>query len=141
MALVRFNMQFSGQRTNLNELRFAIVVAEQLDTLISQARKRLHALKKRKPIAVVRATLRKIAQAEGYSLEELFGGLLATSQESKVTKKRSVSPLAGAKVPPKYRNPANHAEVWSGRGLRPVWLATALKRRGAKLEQFLIRKT
>lgn len=26
------------------------------------------------------------------------------------------------------------------RGLRTVWLATALKKRGAKLEQFLIRK-
>jgi len=113
---------------------------KQLDTLISQVTKRIHALKKRKPIAEVRAKLRRLAQAEGYTLDELFGRTLATSQKSKVTKKRSVSPLSGKKVPPKYRNPANRAEVWSGRGLRPVWLATAMKKRGAKLEQFLIRK-
>jgi DNA-binding protein H-NS len=32
----------------------------------------------------------------------------------------------GGKVPAKYRNPANAAEVWSGRGLRPGWVKAAL---------------
>ena len=40
-------------------------------------------------------------------------------------------------VPPKYRNPDNPAETWAGRGLKPRWLAAALKS-GKKLDQFLI---
>jgi len=46
---------------------------------------------------------------------------------------------AGARGPvaPKYRNPANPAETWAGRGLKPRWLAAALKS-GKKLEDFSI---
>src|SRR6266849_7061917 len=40
-------------------------------------------------------------------------------------------------VAPKYRNPANPTETWAGRGLKPRWLAAALKS-GKKLEQFSI---
>ena len=40
-------------------------------------------------------------------------------------------------VAPKYRNPDNPAETWAGRGLRPRWLAAALKS-GKKLEHFAI---
>ena len=40
-------------------------------------------------------------------------------------------------VPPKYRNPDNPAETWAGRGLKPRWLAAALKT-GKKLENFSI---
>jgi DNA-binding protein H-NS len=40
-------------------------------------------------------------------------------------------------VPPKYRNPDNPAETWAGRGLKPRWLAAAIKS-GKKLEHFAI---
>src|SRR5712672_2148008 len=40
-------------------------------------------------------------------------------------------------VAPKYRNPANPTETWAGRGLKPRWLAAALKS-GKKLEDFSI---
>jgi DNA-binding protein H-NS len=40
-------------------------------------------------------------------------------------------------VAPKYRNPANPTETWAGRGLKPRWLAAALKS-GKKLEHFSI---
>jgi DNA-binding protein H-NS len=40
-------------------------------------------------------------------------------------------------VAPKYRNPDNPAETWAGRGLRPRWLAAAIKG-GKKLEDFAI---
>jgi DNA-binding protein H-NS len=40
-------------------------------------------------------------------------------------------------VAPKYRNPDNPAETWAGRGLKPRWLAAALKA-GKKLEDFSI---
>ena len=44
---------------------------------------------------------------------------------------------ARGSVAPKYRNPDNPAETWAGRGLRPRWLAAALKS-GKKLEDFSI---
>jgi DNA-binding protein H-NS len=40
-------------------------------------------------------------------------------------------------VAPKYRNPENPAETWAGRGLKPRWLAAALKS-GKKLDEFSI---
>jgi DNA-binding protein H-NS len=40
-------------------------------------------------------------------------------------------------VAPKYRNPENPAETWPGRGLKPRWLAAAIKA-GKKLDDFLI---
>jgi len=43
----------------------------------------------------------------------------------------------GGKVAPKYRNPENPSETWAGRGLKPRWLAAALKS-GKKLEHFAI---
>ena len=40
-------------------------------------------------------------------------------------------------VAPKYRNPTNPAEVWSGRGKRPRWLEPQI-RAGKGLDDFLI---
>jgi DNA-binding protein H-NS len=38
---------------------------------------------------------------------------------------------------PKYRNPDEPSETWSGRGKQPRWLTAALKR-GHKIEEFVI---
>jgi DNA-binding protein H-NS len=43
-------------------------------------------------------------------------------------------------VAPKYRNPENPSETWAGRGLKPRWLAEAIKA-GKKLEYFSIAET
>src|SRR5262245_46531555 len=40
-------------------------------------------------------------------------------------------------VPPKYRNPKNPAETWSGRGKQPRWLGPQLEA-GRRLDDFLI---
>jgi DNA-binding protein H-NS len=45
-------------------------------------------------------------------------------------------PKAPSKVAAKYRNKAT-GETWSGRGLKPKWLAAAIKG-GAKIEDFAI---
>ena len=60
----------------------------------------------------------------------------------------STSPLRskglrlGARGPvaPKYRNPENPNETWADRGLKPLWLAAAIKA-GKKLEHFSIAPT
>jgi DNA-binding protein H-NS len=46
-------------------------------------------------------------------------------------------PLKGRKLPPRYRNPQNRLETWAGRGHKPKWLVSALKR-GKKLESFSV---
>ena len=53
------------------------------------------------------------------------------------TKPRKKSKLAGKKVKPKYRNPANKSETWAGRGMKPKWVVAALKS-GKKLEHLAI---
>lgn len=47
------------------------------------------------------------------------------------------SAMRGVKVKPKYRNPADRTETWTGRGLRPRWLVAAMKG-GKKLDDFAI---
>jgi DNA-binding protein H-NS len=44
---------------------------------------------------------------------------------------------ARGKVAPKYRNPENPGETWAGRGLKPRWLAAAIKA-GKRIEEFAI---
>jgi DNA-binding protein H-NS len=108
----------------------------ELDALITRAKKRKTTLKRRKPIASVRASLRAAAKAEGYTVEDLFGGnaggTTPTGKPRKTTKGRRLG-----KVAPKYRNPANPSETWSGRGQPPRWMAPLLEK-GKKPEDFLI---
>jgi DNA-binding protein H-NS len=51
---------------------------------------------------------------------------------------RRRSKLKGRKVKPKYRNPDNRSETWTGRGRMPVWM-TAMVRKGKKPVDFLIK--
>ena len=111
--------------------------AKQLDALISQAKKRKATLGKRKPVATVRQKLTALARAEGYSIAELFGGAGVCGAEGR----QAPGPRKGnklGKVAPKYRNPANPAETWAGRGQQPRWLAAETSK-GRKLEEFLIK--
>ena len=118
--------------------------AQELDALISAARERKTALKKRTPIAAIRKRIVDFATAEGYSIDELFGGAAKTARGTaggkKATAKRAPA-RAGrklGKVAPKYRNPANADETWTGRGKQPRWMA-ALVKKGKKPEDFLIK--
>jgi DNA-binding protein H-NS len=109
---------------------------KELESLIKQASKRKSALNKRKPAAQVRTKLVAIAKAEGYSIAELFGGARASAPRKAAAARGS---SRGAKVAPKYRNPANPKETWTGRGLPPRWMAALIKK-GRKREDFLIKK-
>ena len=58
--------------------------------------------------------------------------------EERLRKLGSASRRPYPKVLPKYRNPKNPAETWSGRGKQPRWL-TAQLRSGKKAKDILIR--
>ena len=66
----------------------------------------------------VKAKLEELAQASGFSVAELFGG--------KGGKR--------GKVAPKYSNPKDPSQTWTGRGRRPLWMAKA----GGDIQRFLI---
>jgi DNA-binding protein H-NS len=41
-------------------------------------------------------------------------------------------------VAPKYRNPEDASQTWTGRGKRPLWFAAAIKKRGVTADSLLI---
>ena len=106
----------------------------ELDALITKAKKRKSALGKRKPVAAVRRKVAALAKAEGYTIDELFGTAKAAPKPRKAAGPRK----AAKKVAPKYRNPANPKETWTGRGKQPRWMA-AETAQGRKAEDFLIK--
>ncbi|AZR25598.1 DNA-binding protein [Xanthomonas vasicola pv. arecae] len=115
--------------------------AKQLAALIKNAKKQQTVVAKRAPIAKVRTQLTRAAKAQGYSIEELFGAS-AIAGPGRPAGAAKPGPRAGrklGKVPPKYRNPANTQETWTGRGKQPRWLAE-LTAAGKKVEDFLISK-
>ena len=109
--------------------------AKELEALISKAQKRKTSLGKRKPVAAVRKKLTALARAEGYTIGELFG--VGTSPSSTRKPASSSKGRKLGKVAPKYRNPANPAHTWAGRGQQPKWLVAEIAK-GRKLEDFLI---
>ena len=111
-----------------------------LGNLFAAAKKRQAQVSKRAPRAQVRSKLTRLAKAEGYTIEELFGTASAARPGSGSAKS---APRAGrrlGKVAPKYRNPENPKETWTGRGKQPRWLA-AYTAKGRDLGEFLIQGT
>jgi DNA-binding protein H-NS len=85
----------------------------QLNDLISKAQERQTELRKEK-VVKLREKVHAMIKAEGYSFDDIFGG-------SRGKTKRSTGTVA-----PKYRNPGNAEQTWSGRGKRPRWFNDAL---------------
>ncbi|WP_401750621.1 H-NS histone family protein [Stenotrophomonas muris] len=121
---------------NINLSRMS---SRDLGQLIRDAKRQQAVVAKRKPLATVRAKLTKLAKAEGYSIQELFGGATAPATKRPTPRKGKAVKRPGAKVPPKYRNPMNAQETWTGRGRQPRWVENALNV-GATLESLLIQQ-
>ena len=109
----------------------------ELNSLIATAKKRQVQLSKRAPIAKVRSRLTKLAKAEGFTIEELFGTGTGTGSSRASTAAAPARARKLGKVAPKYRNPDNARETWTGRGKQPRWLA-AHTAQGRDLADFLI---
>ncbi len=75
--------------------------------------------------AEIKSKMAALAAEAGMSLDEILG-LRKTRGGSK------------APVAPKFRNPENPEETWSGRGRKPNWLVEKLKKRGVSMEDFAI---
>ena len=71
--------------------------------------------------------------AEKVKLDERLRKIQSASDVDSPPRTRRPYP----KVFPKYQNPKNPAETWSGRGRQPLWVRELL-RAGKKLDAFLI---
>ncbi|MBH1540570.1 H-NS histone family protein [Stenotrophomonas maltophilia] len=112
--------------------------AKELKALITQAEKQQTKVLTRPKAAAMRAKINQYVKDHGYTIEELYGAVsTASSDTSKKRTGRKPTKSAGSKVAPKYRNPANPSETWSGRGRQPKWLA-ALVQKGKEPSEFLI---
>ena len=75
------------------------------------------------------AKVRELMAEHGLTLADL-------NLRAAPVKTRGTSSTRGSKVPAKYRN-AETGETWSGRGLQPKWLRSALAA-GRKLSDFAV---
>jgi DNA-binding protein H-NS len=95
---------------------------QQLADLIARASSRSRELDAEE-LDKVRAEVRAYAKSKGYTIEQLFGGRGRGKSRRKAA--------------PKYRNPSDPTQTWSGRGKRPRWFHAAL-RAGKKEKDLLI---
>lgn len=98
----------------------------ELKALITNAESQIQTARANQ-IQTVRTKIEALLKTNGLTLAEVYptrGGKSAKS--------------ARAPVAPKYRNPADPAQTWSGRGKRPLWFVAALKKRGVTADSLLI---
>ena len=81
----------------------------------------------------ISAQLQRKIESEKAKLEERLRRIETGGNFNQIKAERRPYP----KVLPKYRNPKNSAETWSGRGKQPQWVRDQL-RAGRKLDHFLI---
>lgn len=73
----------------------------------------------------LKAELAELAKSKGFDMADLFGDGSKAPKEKKT-------------VAPKYRNPSDATQTWTGRGRKPKWVVEELAT-GGNLEDFLIR--
>jgi DNA-binding protein H-NS len=96
---------------NLEKMSFAHLSKSRLQV------NRLMAEKQASEKAALRQKMAEMAEAAGMSLDAVLG--------------------KGRKAP-KYRDPKNPENPWTGRGRMPLWMAAAIRGNKAKKEDFLI---
>jgi DNA-binding protein H-NS len=110
----------------------------ELDSLIEKARKRQETLAAKK-IPRVRARIEALLKAEGLTLADVFSIKVPTAPAATPKAKKAAGrSTKGRSVAPKYRNPADPAQTWAGRGVQPRWFREALAS-GRTAEDLLIR--
>ncbi|HED14285.1 MAG TPA: H-NS histone family protein [Gammaproteobacteria bacterium] len=125
--------QIDVTTTNLEELDLSELnsLATRIQTTIRK--------KEAARVKQLRDDAKSIARAQGISVEELLRGFSQDKPSGKKRgRKKSAIKTTTRKVAPKYRNPENIEETWTGRGQLPRWIRAKLEA-GANKDDFLIR--
>ena len=105
-------------KVNLDKLSI-----QELKAVLDNAEKQIESRKKTE-LKSVRKQVKDIIKDNGYTPGDIFPAL-----------KTSTKPKA--KVPPKYRNPKDADQTWTGRGRKPKWVEELLNK-GKNLDSFAI---
>ena len=87
-------------------------------------------------LLALRDKISDILKTKASTLRDDLARLTGNVGNGKGRVAKTRGPRKGTKVAPKYRGP--NGELWSGRGLKPLWLTAELKK-GKKLESFSIK--
>jgi len=85
------------------------------------------------------AKMAAVAKSSGYDFQELINDRSvksASATKSSSTKKKKVSAKRGP-VAPKYQNPEDKSQKWTGRGRQPRWVQEQMKK-GRSLQELSI---
>lgn len=82
--------------------------------------------------------MEKLASEHGLSLSDLVG--VPKPAVQKVRRQQAQKSQPKQKLPPKYWNPLNPKEGWSGHARRPQWVRNWLEN-GGQLEELLMKRT
>lgn len=106
------------------KINWQSLTTDQIQNIINKANEALESrMKQQEAIEQARAKIDAVLKESGVSLSELMPQL-----EVKSTRKPADA---------KYRNPANPAMTWTGRGRQPSWVKEALAA-GASMESMAI---
>ncbi|HEV2680199.1 MAG TPA: H-NS histone family protein [Rhodanobacter sp.] len=101
---------------------------KELQTLIATANAQMHEARANQ-IQAVKQKIETLLGSSGLNLEDIY-----PSHGKKAAGKKGKT----GSVAPKYRDPSDPSQTWSGRGRQPAWFAKALRRRGVTVESLLI---
>jgi DNA-binding protein H-NS len=101
---------------------------KELLALIANAKVQMHEAQATQ-VQTVKGKIETLLSNSGLTLDDVY----STRGKKAAGKKRSKSSVA-----PKYQNPSDPSQVWSGRGRQPIWFSKALNRRGVTMEDLLI---
>jgi DNA-binding protein H-NS len=101
---------------------------KELQSLIATANAQMHEARANQ-IQTVKQKIETLLGNSGLSLEDIY-----PSRGKKTAGKKGKT----GSVAPKYRDPSDPSQTWSGRGRQPAWFAKALRRRGVTVESLLI---
>ncbi len=77
-----------------------------------------------------------LAKSEGLDVDEIMAAQVAKPSKVSTTKKKGKKGKRG-KVAPKYANPNDASQKWTGRGRKPAWVVDALAA-GSNMDDLLI---
>jgi DNA-binding protein H-NS len=83
-------------------------------------------------VQTVKGKIETLLSNSGLTLDDVY-----PSRGKKVVGKKG----GKGSVAPKYQNPSDPSQIWSGRGRQPVWFLKALRRRGVTVDDLLIGAT
>jgi DNA-binding protein H-NS len=106
---------------------------KQLDDLIKQANQQ-KSLAQTKLIGNVRSKIDALLASNDLTLADVYpaGGKPGKGARGGVRGKRKGSGI------PKYRNPADPSQTWTGFGKKPMWFVSAIKKPGITADSLLI---